>query len=206
LEDKPDLLSPRFEAALAWLDTDQDRAAETRVLFHGHLTRYFLRNHCADPEELADQTFDRVGKLLLEGKNVPAQNHEAYLNRVAFYVLQEYRRKNRLVNQLPDDRPEPPDPRPSLDKTDEGMEKERLHLCLDECLDRLPPESRIMLLEYYSENKPLKIDTRDRMAKRLGIASGVLRNRIWKLRNNLRECIAERLSSVEFAAGQEESK
>jgi RNA polymerase sigma factor (sigma-70 family) len=206
LEDKPDLLSPRFEAVLAWLNPDRDRAAETRVLLHGRLVRYFLRNHCTDPEELADQTFDRVGKLRLEGKSVPAQNHESYLNRVAFYVIQEYRRKNRLVTQLPDDESEPPDDRVNLDEIDEARKKERLHFCLDECLERLQPESRVMLLEYYSEDKTLKIDTRDRMAKRLGVASGVLRNRIWKLRNNLRECIAERLSSVEFAAGQEESK
>jgi DNA-directed RNA polymerase specialized sigma24 family protein len=204
LEDKPDLLSPRFEAVLAWLDPDRDRAAETRVLLHGRLTRYFLRSHCADPEELADQTFDRAGKLLLEGKSVPAQNHEGYLNRVAFYVLQEYRRKNRLGTQLADDKPEPPDDRANPDEIEEAWKKERLHFCLDECLERLQPESRVMLLEYYSEDKTLKIDTRDRMAKRLGVASGVLRNRIWKLRNNLRECIAERLSSVEFAAGQEE--
>lgn len=206
MEDRPDQLSPRFEAVLKWLDPDRDRAAETRVLFHGRLTRFFLRNHCAVPEDLADQTFDRVGKLLLEGKNVPAENHEGYLNRVAFYVLQEFRRKSRLVTQLPEDKPEPADPRPSADETDEGMEKERLQLCLDECLDRLPPESRIMLLEYYSEDKTLKIVTRDRIAKRLGIASGVLRNRIWRLRNDLRECITERLSSGEFAAGQRESK
>lgn len=205
MEDKPHLLSPRFEAVLMWLDPDRDRAAESRVLIHRRLTSYFERNHCPDAEELADQTFDRVGKLLLEGKSVPSQNQEAYLRRVGFHILQEYRRKHRAIDPLPDNF-EQRDPDTLPGDTSERLKKERLHKCLDECLKDLETESRIMLLEYYSEDKTLKIDIRDRMATRLGIASGVLRNRIWRLRNNLHDCIAERLASVEFAAGQGGSK
>lgn len=189
---------------LKWLDPDPDRAAKLRVLIHRRLTSYFERNHCPDAEELADNTIDRVGKLLLEGKNVPSNNHDGYLLRVAFHIHQEHRRKHRTTDPLPDHL-EPRDPNTLPGDTSERLKKERLHKYLDECLEALPPESRIMLLEYYSEDKTLKIDTRDRMAKRLGIAGGALRNRIWRLRNNLRECIAEHLSSVEFAAGQEEN-
>ena len=187
----------RFETVLTWVAADRERAAELCVLFHGRLVKYFLRNHCAEPEELADITFDRVGEILLAGKTPRTNNHEAYLNRVAFHILQERHRKNRHLSQLSDDMPEPPDPQPLPGRTNERQEKELYHSCLNKCLAHLPPESQIMLFEYYSEDKTLKIDTRNRMAKRLGIASGVLRNRIWKLRNSLRDCIAECVARAE---------
>jgi len=68
-------------------------------------------------------------------------------------------------------------------------EREGQQVCLDECLEGLPQESRLLLLEYYAEDKRLKSDTREQMAVRLGIERAVLRNRIFKLRNKVRNCV-----------------
>ena len=76
----------------------------------------------------------------------------------------------------------------------EVQEKERRQVCLDECLDKLSQESRLLVLEYYAEDKSLKSDTREQMAERLEIERGVLRNRIFKVRNKLRSCVVECLA------------
>lgn len=188
-KDRLPLQDKEFELLLAWLGPNPDRAAEEYVRLHERLTKKFESGGCSQPEDLADESFNRVARQLLEGKDIQTTTPIAYLLGVANFVMKE--RCWRVPPPVP--LPDPPVPQPDPDN-----EKELQHACLDECLTKLPAETRVLVLDYYSEDRTRKIDTRDRMAKRLGIASGVLRNRIFKLRNNLRSCVAECL-----ARGQE---
>ena len=63
---------------------------------------------------------------------------------------------------------------------------------LDECLEAIPPESRAMLLEYYSAEAGERIRVRQEMADRMGLSANALRNRCLRLRKNLQECMAKR--------------
>lgn len=169
-----------FDLLLAWLDTDRDRAANERVRLHSKLTGHFREKGCIEPEELADKTLDRVGTILSGGKkNLSEYNREAYLMRVAYYVRHEYWRERQPIDTLP----------PNLRDDRAESDKEQAHLCLEECMDGLLAEERLLLLEYYSEEKTAKIDTRERMAKGLGISSGALRQRTSKLRTQVRTCV-----------------
>jgi len=125
---------------------------------------------------------------LLDGKEIRTANPAAYLEGVARYVLREQWSKptQEDIDEVAPDKLTQDVPR----ELDDCREKEKRHACLEECLHELSAESRVLVLEYYAEDRTLKIDTRDRMAKRLGIAAGVLRNRIFKLRNTLRGCVA----------------
>src|SRR5207302_1078792 len=77
---------------------------------------------------------------------------------------------------------------------EEKEEKERRLQCLRECMNELKPEERLLMLEYYSEEKTAKIVIRERMAKRIGITSGALRQRKQRLLKELTECVLRRLN------------
>ena len=177
---------PAFHALLDWLDPDRDRAADAYVRLHRRFAKMFEARGCVTPEDCADETFNRVGRQLLEKKEIRSDNPIVYLDGVARNVLREqWRRLDHFEKIATDEFAR--DPRV---ETDERSETEKRHVCLEECLRGLPEASRSLLLEYYAESKTLKIEMRNRMALRMGIAAGVLRNRIFKLRNSLRECIA----------------
>jgi DNA-directed RNA polymerase specialized sigma24 family protein len=179
---------PAFQALLNWLNPDRDCAGDEYVRLHRRLAKIFEARGCLGPEECADETFNRVGRQLLEGKEIRTDNPAIYIDGVARLVLREQWSKpnaQRIDEIPPDQMPEDPNVEVSAKR-----EKERWHVCLEMCLQQLPPESRQLLLEYYSEEKTRKIEIRNRMARQLGVATSVLRNRIFKLRNSLRGCVA----------------
>ena len=177
-----------FQALLNWLNPDRDCAGDEYVRMHRRLAKIFEARGCLRPEECADETFNRVGRQLLEGKEIRTENPAIYIDGVARLILREQWSKPapEQIEEIPADKlAQGPDLEVSA-----KHEKERWHVCLESCLQQLPPESRELLLEYYSEDKIRKIETRNRMARQLGVATAVLRNRIFKLRNSLRGCVA----------------
>jgi DNA-directed RNA polymerase specialized sigma24 family protein len=178
-----------FHALLDWLDPNRDRAGDEYVRLHRRFAKMFEARGCITPEECADETFTRVGRQLLDGKKIRSNNPTVYLDGVARNVLREQWRKppaEPFEEVSPDELT-----RDQRIEIDELVINEKRHTCLEECLRTLPKTSQSILLEYYAENKSRKIETRNRMADRLGIAASVLRNRIFKLRNSLRGCISE---------------
>jgi hypothetical protein len=57
-----DIPPESFDEILAWLDPDRELAAATYVELRHALVKIFSWNHCADPEGMTDETFDRVAK------------------------------------------------------------------------------------------------------------------------------------------------
>ena len=184
--EKQALQGEAFERLLTWLHSDPERAATDYVRLHQRLTKLFTIRGCRSPEDCADETFNRVARQVLAGKDIRTDNPVAYLEGVARYILRE-----EWTKAQPEDVEDLPAIKlKTLRVSQTGAEeKEREQQCLDRCLSDLPSESRLLLLEYYSENKRLKSDTRQQMARRLGIEQGVLRNRIFKLRNKIRTCV-----------------
>jgi DNA-directed RNA polymerase specialized sigma24 family protein len=78
---------------------------------------------------------------------------------------------------------------------DDGEEKERTHLCLEKCLDKLASNPRRMIEQYYAADKRAKIDLRKRIAAELGIGISVLRLRALRIRDKLQTCIEQCLMS-----------
>lgn len=181
---------------LTWLDPDREKAAKEHLRLHEVLTWHFRGQGCIEPEDLADATMDRVCTILLTGKDLSDHNREAYLKRVAHYIQYEYWRARKPVVTLTDEGSGLHDGgSPAAFNFNEKDDDERLHLCLDQCLDELLPEERLFLLEYYSWEKREKIDARDRMAKGLGISHGALRQRKSKLLARVRRCALRCIAS-----------
>jgi DNA-directed RNA polymerase specialized sigma24 family protein len=160
---------------LASFSEDPDRGAELYVHVQRKLVRYFRLNGCVDEEKLADEVLDRFARRLCEGERV--ERPISYVLGIARRVLLET--KPLRIAGIPEiERVSAP-----------GVADNEGIGCLERCLDELPPESRALLLEYYSAEAVERIRLRQRMADRMGLSLNALRNRALRLRRNLEVCI-----------------
>ena len=140
---------------LAVLSNDPERAAELYLDLQNKLIRYFSWNMCATPDEFADTVLDRVARRVSEG--VQIESPISYVLGVARRVLLEAKPQV-LFLPLDGDLADVPDV-----KNETDLE------CLDSCLEEFPPESRALLLEYYSANQGERVRVRQLMAERVAV-------------------------------------
>lgn len=175
----------RFETFLAWLDPDRETAGQKYEEIRLKLVKLFCARKCYMPDELADETIDRViekcGKFVDEYVGDPA----LYFYGVAQKVFLESTRRPKTV-ELP----------PILEATPieaVALEREAKHECLKECLAKLNPSPREFLLEYYNYSGTTrdKVSRRKELSRKLGIAPELMRIRILRIRSGLQTCIRD---------------
>jgi RNA polymerase sigma factor (sigma-70 family) len=175
-----ELTEASFKLFLAWLDTDEDAAARKYEAIRRDLIKKFNDRRCAVSEDLADETLDRVIRRLPAMIDSYHGEPAAYIHAAARSVYFDHleKRWDPLPEKLPDQsRPE------------EDYRDERKHECQDRCVNKLDPEDRTLVLQYYREDKQAKIDHRKRLAEALGIELEAMRTRMHRLRKQLRLCI-----------------
>lgn len=182
------LTQKALDNLLALFSADPDEAAAKYLVMERKLQRFFEWNSFPNADELVDLTVNRVARKIDEGEKIT--NLNGYFRAVAKLIVKE---QNRLSNRFPqvEDPPEPPAPEP-----DEDLEKERRLKCLDDCLEKLPIESRTLILKYYSYEERNKIDRRKQLAESLGIPMNALRIRACRLRSSLETCMENCLGSL----------
>jgi DNA-directed RNA polymerase specialized sigma24 family protein len=74
------------------------------------------------------------------------------------------------------------------------QKRERRLECFEECLRKLPEETRVFIVEYYREVNGLKIEQRKGQAARFKTTLNALRLRASRLRRELGACINDCLS------------
>jgi DNA-directed RNA polymerase specialized sigma24 family protein len=171
-----------FDRLLLWLDPNPDQAGRVYEKIRWRLIAILASRGCSIPEELADETIDRVARRVID-------IHDAYTGDKAIYFLG-------VMNNVHHEylrRPTPP--KSPLIDVDDVVGKEATHLCLDKCLDKLAPHSRSLIETYYAESKRRKIDLRKRIAADLGISINTLRLRALRIREKLQVCIERCLES-----------
>src|SRR5262245_47359441 len=167
-------------------DADHNLAGEKYEDLRRALSRFFEGRGIFFHEECTDEVFDRVARRLVEG--VEIRNIYSYCYEVARLVLLE-RIKSRESRNISIEANIS-----NLSATDIGddlAEKERRLRCLDACLQQLPPESRLLITEYYQDDRRNRITRRQSMADRLGIRRDALANRAQRLRSKLEQCIVK---------------
>ena len=172
-----------FNAFLDWLDPDRNRAGEKYEIIRHRLIRIFISRGCNNPEEMADETINRVILKLPEIRESYVGDPALYFYGVAHKVYLEYRRKPVLSEILP----EILSPDASFD--DSSDENERRHECLDKCMLQLPKDQREMMLQYYADDKRAKIDHRKELAEKRGITLNALRICVYRIRLMLEKCV-----------------
>ena len=166
-----------FDRLLGWLDPDRDRAAMFYEKIRWRLIAILTSRGCTIPEELADETIDRVSRRVAEIEATYVGDPAIYFLGVMNNVHHEYLK-----------RPQPPRP---VEHRDNANKIERLHQCLDICLSKLAPHARQIIEQYYAEDRRAKINLRKRIAAMLGVSSSNLRLRALRIRAKLQECIKE---------------
>lgn len=180
-------LPKKFDRLLAWLDKDRDRAVERYFSIRKSLTKLFEVRGCYTAEELADETIDRVLQKVDSIAEGFVGDQAAYFHGVARNVFLEFSRRPKSV-ELPVDLEAPEN-----DESDSELELD----CLENCLSKLLPGQREMIIAYYDFDKGQKKGQRQRLAKTLGISMELLRIRTFRIRSSLQKCILECLSKKE---------
>jgi DNA-directed RNA polymerase specialized sigma24 family protein len=178
------LRQEEFDRLLSWLDPDPRRAGLAYEKIRWRLIAILASRGCTSPEELADETIDRVARRVVDIQDSYVGDKAIYFLGVMNNVHHEYLK-----------RPLPPPP-PELNNDVEA--KENTHLCLEKCLDKLAPNSRQMIERYYAADKQAKIDLRKQIAAEVGISLGTLRLRALRIREKLQACIESCLQMEAF--------
>jgi len=177
------LRSEPFEALLLKLGPDREAAGERYLQLRQRLVAVFEYRRCPRPEELADETLDRVARRLQEmGSEFVGSDPARYVFGVAWNVAREsFRRPTGAP--LPDGWEGRLVARPAAD--DEGVEES----CLEHCLERLSPADKQLVLDYHQGERSARIRGRSGLARDLGLTPNALRLKIHRLTSRLRECV-----------------
>lgn len=180
-----------FRRFLTWLDEGGDSGAERYLEMRRRLVAYFERKRCDSPDDLADETLNRVSRRLEEEGAIVDASPAHYCYIVAKFVFLEYLRdaeRHRstiaVVTGAQDARPG--DVHGALN---EHARDDRRHLCLERCLGRLTAADRQLILEYYRGEQRAKIEHRRTLAARLAISPNALSVRACRVRDKLESCV-----------------
>ena len=170
---------------LSCLDANPDHAGRKYEALRQKLVKIFDWRGAHFPEECADETINRVVRKLEYGQEI--RDIPTYCQGVARLVFLETLKKaeNRQVS-LDDLKSVPVAPVVAEDSDQ--------RICFVRCLNELPIESRQLILQYYEDERRVKINNRQAMADQLGIPLSALRSRVQRIRDKLEQCITHCLS------------
>jgi DNA-directed RNA polymerase specialized sigma24 family protein len=170
-----EMTEEEFSKFLEWLHPNRDRAAEMYEKIRRRLIKIFICRGCTIPEDLTDDTINRVVRKVQEIADNYVGERIPYFIAVAYKVHLEYLRKKPLPQALP--------VQEFSSRAEEEFE------CLEECMEHLPSRSKQIVLEYYQEEKHEKIIHRKKLADRLGIPLNALRIKACRIRAKLEMCV-----------------
>lgn len=176
-----------------WLDEGNDSGGERYLEMRRRLVLYFERRNCLTPDELADETLNRVSRRLEEEGSIATDSPAHYCYILAKYVFLESirARENRQTN-LDDMAPAqqaaskmavPPS------SYGEPTFQEKRYICLESCLRKLQTGDQELILSYYQGERRSKIEHRSQLAERLGLTANALTIRVCRIRSRLELCV-----------------
>jgi DNA-directed RNA polymerase specialized sigma subunit, sigma24 homolog len=171
----------KFASFLAWLSPDGETAGEEYERLRFRLYTFFSQRRCSLADELADETINRV---ILKSSEEKIESKLAYCYGVAKNVYRESLRKQRVHLDIEE----------VVIAAKAPEEQSFSSQCLEQCLEELSPESRTLLLDYFSEAKMAKIELHRRISESLHMTQTALRMRVMRLKQKLKICVEECMS------------
>jgi DNA-directed RNA polymerase specialized sigma24 family protein len=172
---KGDLTKEALDRLLHWLDRDRDRAGHRYEQIRSGLIKVFLCRGSVDPEELADETINRVARKVHEISESYVGDPALYFYGVAKMVYLEYSRRKPVAPNFP-----PPDA---------AEEADLRYECLERCIQTLSAKNRDLILAYYEHETGAKIDRRKELADQMGITANALWIRAHRIKKDLQNCV-----------------
>jgi RNA polymerase sigma factor (sigma-70 family) len=184
------LTQEAMDHLLTRLHPDRELAGLVYQQLRDKLTVFFECRRCAFPEDLADETLNRIARKILEGELIV--DVDRYALTVVRYILLEYQRRSFYPTVSLDNLSPEYDLKiaETVERTDlNEEEEERRKSCMRGCLLSLPSEDRELLIEYYQDVNRSKSNHHKEMARRLGLTPNALYLRIHRLREKLAGCL-----------------
>ncbi len=185
-------LSPgAFNKFLAWLDEGADSAGQNYLEMRNRLVSYFDRKNCLAPDELADETLNRVARRLEEEGAIESDTPAKYCYITAKFVFMESLRQKASVS-LDDVLANPKTVGlMTSEPNDEAEIKEKRLECLENCTNKLESASRDIIFRYYYGKERLKIENRRLLAVNLQVSMNALAIRACRIRDKLEVCVGK---------------
>ena len=147
-----------FHRLLNWFNEehgDQDSGGQMYEEMRQKLISYFDRRGCRFPEDLADETLNRVAQRLDEKGSITNVTPAQFCYIKARQVLHEYWRRPEQKEIALEDLPvnDQPDQRTFLgnNPNDEQDEQEKWMECLEDCLQKLKPQDHELIILTFGE-------------------------------------------------------
>ena len=159
-----------LDALLQMMAPDRDAAGQKYEELRRRLINLFNWERCEAPDDLADEVLNRLARKALEGVEIP--NVDRFALGIAKFVIQEDGRKRRnhqaVLRQI------------SAEVRPGGGGSQQIE-DVEACLAALPADRREFIQRYYLED-------RNALAQALGISMNALRNRAFRIREDLFQC------------------
>src|SRR5262249_7458722 len=186
--------SGAFHHLLVYLDDGVNSEGQNYLKMRERLVAYFDRKNCGMPDELADETLNRVARRLEEDGSIQSETAAREWYTVGGFVFQEYLRKSDRATQAHEEIWR--ESRAVTNQPNEAGEvKEQMLSCLERCTDKLEQVNRGIILQYYIGKERIKIENRRALAAKLGITPNALSIRACRIREKLEACVKECVST-----------
>ncbi len=193
------LTQEKFDKLLSVLNPDREAAAELYEHIRLAMVTFFSFRGASDPEELADETLNRVASRLTDGaeifSNNPASYFYGFARNIWFETLSKRHKFQSLDETFSNEKSTSLNPYEMLEKKIDQFDFEQRLTHLKRCLESLATKDRELLVAYYQDTGSAKIENRLALAERFGISLKTLRNKTVLLRGKLANCVRNALNS-----------
>ena len=186
------ITSSAFARLLEWLDEGKNSDGRNYLEMRQRLVAYFDRKNCLTPDELADETLNRVARRLEEEGRIESETPAKYCYITAKFVFMEsLRGADKKSVPLDDVLKQSPPNQFAAAEDEEKKLKEKMLDCLEECTGKLESANRDIIINYYYGEERIKIENRRALAERLGISTNALTIRACRIRGKLEDCVGK---------------
>ena len=181
-----------WKMLLQCLDKDPEQAGQKYEKIRGKLIRLFEWKNFHHPEDLADETINRVARRIEEGLEIRAADPAAYFYQVARLVTkEEFRGLKRWTQAMMEHEHHRKITSAPPEETDARLG------CLRRCVAALPPDQRDLILKYHAVDSKHRIPQRRQLALQLKIPLNALRIRACRIRSRLEDCVEKRFQTLQ---------
>ena len=181
------ITSDSFARLLEWIDDGADSDGQKYLEMRRLLVNYFDRKNCPSPDELADETLNRVARRLEEEGTIETDAPAKFCYITARFVFLESLRgkenKSVSIDEVKADK---------IIAQEDAKEKdlkEKMLACLENCVGALEETHRELIVKYYYGAERVKIENRRSLAEKLGISLNALTIRACRIRDKLEICV-----------------
>lgn len=188
------ITSSAFLRLLDWLDDGKNSDGQSYLEMRQRLAAYFDRKNSLAPDDLSEETLNRVARRLEEEGTIDTETPAKYCYIVARFVFMEsLRGKDKMSVSLDDVLRQPQANQLSAAESEKEEKeiKEKMLVCLEQCTEKLEASNREIIIGYYYGEERIKIENRRALAQKLGVTTNALTIRACRIRDKLEGCVGK---------------